>query len=211
MALASEVLRGDAEKQELFREEFTTSQDREQVSRKVVARSRASNLMTNVRALGTIAGWRSRSRPFLVGKGSFDDASNQPGTGIHLRVADPGAATQVYAGRALFVLAVLIGLATAWYGAGGGSSPVMTGRPAIDIADPGAHRREVLLRHGRHPARDGAAGVAGRDSRGHLSRPRSGDLLRSSPRPTSPTPRLSSASWVRGWRRSWASWPAGCR
>jgi ABC-type transport system involved in multi-copper enzyme maturation permease subunit len=36
---------------------------------------------------------------------------------------------EVYAGRALFVLAMLIGLATAWYGAGGGSSPpVMTGQ-----------------------------------------------------------------------------------
>ena len=30
---------------------------------------------------------------------------------------------QVYAGRALFVLAVLIGLATAWYGTGGGTPP----------------------------------------------------------------------------------------
>jgi hypothetical protein len=35
---------------------------------------------------------------------------------------------QVYVGRALFVFAMLIGLTTAWYGAGGGSSPpVMTG------------------------------------------------------------------------------------
>ena len=33
---------------------------------------------------------------------------------------------EVYAGRALFVLAMLIGLATAWYGAGGGSSPPIT-------------------------------------------------------------------------------------
>ncbi len=35
---------------------------------------------------------------------------------------------QVYAGRALFVSVVLIGLATAWYGTGGGSSPVMFGQ-----------------------------------------------------------------------------------
>ena len=63
MALASEVLRGDAEKQELFREEFTTSQDREQVSPRSWPGRVPSNLMTNVRALGTIAGCgRNRGR-----------------------------------------------------------------------------------------------------------------------------------------------------
>ncbi len=82
---------------------------------------------------------------------------------------------QVYAGRALFVLVVFIGLATAWFGTDSRSSPrVTTGGPGATLQRLALTGQKFFYAMAAHPARDGAAGGAGGDRRGHLSRPRRG-------------------------------------
>ncbi len=118
---------------------------------------------------------------------------------------------QLYAGRMLFVLAVLVGLSISWWNnlnSPGIGQQFDTGPGAIEAmaragvsffyAITGIQLSIVLL-------------VAPAATAGAICQDRAGECWRRWRPLISPTRRSCWASCARGWRRSWRFWPAACR
>ncbi len=106
-----------------------------------------------------------------------DGPPDRARTGVCVRVADPGAASSGVRGARTVRSGDLCGIGDGLvcdgpHAAAGERS--RRGRGDARLA--GGSRRAVLLRHGRHPARDGAPGGAGGDRRRDLSRPGAGSF-----------------------------------